>query len=223
MRLRHILPVGALALASLTCAGPKRYTRNEKVSFTLRLWVDDHKALSRPDALKGCEEWLPKGVQCVLAEDELFADVRVSVDDSACVPGDDGKRTLALAYKGGNVTFIMKCFEKADGTYDLHQFRAVMTHEIGHEIGIWNHVPEECDGKDEPKPIKHFGGKEVCGQAVMNRYYDKDVWFVTEIDSLAFDMRDLEYSVIYRSRADGSVPPVERPRPAGPDCVYYGR
>ena len=219
MRSRYaFFAFAALASASLSCAGVKRYTRHEPARYSLLLWVEDHPSLSKPDALKGCQEWAPKGVQCALAESKERADIRVTADMKACIPDEKGKRTLALAYKGGDVVFMMQCFRKSDDTYDVHEFRAVMTHEVGHEIGVWEHVPEDCDDKEQPAIVLP-DGKKVCGQAVMNPYYEEKIWFVTEIDSLAFDIRDLEYSVVTPLGSDAN--PRERPKPAGPDCTYH--
>lgn len=214
---RTFFAFAVMASISLSCAGVKRYARRDPARYSLHLWVDDHPSLSKPDALKGCQEWAPKGVTCALVESKHRADIRVTADMKACVPDEKGKRTLALAYKGGDVVFMMQCFKKGDG-YDQHQFRAVMTHEVGHEIGVWEHVPEDCDDK-EHKAIVLEDGKKVCGQAVMNPYYEEKIWFVTEIDSLAFDVRDLEYSVVTPLGSDEPPPP--RPKPSGPDCTYH--
>lgn len=217
-----LMALATASLSTLSCAGVARYTRTDKVQFVLHLWINDDPALSKEDALKGCEEWLPKGVRCALTDSMADADVRVKADMSVCVPDKEGKRILAWAYKGGDVTFMMQCFKQSDGTYDMHEFRAVMTHEIGHELGVWEHIPEDCDDKDA-KPITHLAtGKKICGKAVMNPYYHKEIWFVTDLDSMAFDMRDLEYSVIVPTTS--SAPTVQPRKTAdGPDCSYYAK
>jgi len=78
-----------------------------------------------------------------------------------------------------------KCFKTGSG-YDQKKFRAVMTHEIGHQVGIWRHVPLSCKGE----PLRHPSGALVCGSAVMNAVLDGDITYVTVIDGLAFDLRN---------------------------------
>jgi hypothetical protein len=162
--------------------------------------------LSADDADAGCEMWREKGIACVIVSDRKYADVTVEADRRPCVPHSDGLRTLAEAYRGGRIVFYTSCF--MDGTtFDSGEFRTVMGHEVGHEIGIWEHVPLECDAH----AARHPGGRAICGRAVMNPLYDKDVSYITPIDSLAFDVRDPAISVLVADKP----PPPDRP-----DCVY---
>jgi hypothetical protein len=205
-----------LAASLGACAFPVRYALRDTPAYSLSVWLDKESLLDPEDALKSCAEWLPKGVVCRLAEDEDSADVRVSAADDECLPDKDGMRTLALAFRGGRIVFNSRCFRQSDGSYDRHMFRAVMTHELGHEIGIWTHVPGDCD-KDTPK---HPNGQQVCGIAVMNKTYDGSVWFITVIDAMAFDMRD---------RANSSLSPLVAGDREGsstnepPYCVYRAK
>ena len=149
------------------------------------------------------------------------ADIRIYAEDDVCVVKDDNgtpddpkddrmATTLAWAYSGGDIKMMMRCLTQKDGVYDAHQFAAVVTHEVGHQLGIWEHVPylPKCeDAKTHPT------GAKVCGKAVMNPYYDEDVDYVTDVDALAFDMRDPKYSVLV-----SDVPPKDLP-----DCIFRAR
>lgn len=210
------------AWTATSCGGsqkPKGHVPDPSdVPYVIDVWVEDDPRMPKALVFKGCAPWKAKNVACVEAPSKAFADIRVYADDGECVlmddmdtpddPKDDKKRTtLAWAYSGGDIKMMMRCLTHEDGVYDAHQFTAVMTHEIGHQLGIWNHVPylPKCEGAKT-----HPSGKKVCGVAVMNPYYDKDVTVVTDVDALAFDVRDKRYSVLV-----DDVPHKDRP-----DCVY---
>lgn len=206
--------LSSFLLSSLlvSCASVPRYAdpiARASPRFMVHLWVQP--GLSSEDALAGCEVWRDKGVACALVRDPDEAEVRVYADAKPCVPHDDGLRTLAEAYQGGKVVFYTACF--MDGsTFDRHQFRAVMGHEVGHEIGVWEHVPLECDDRC----ARHPNGTRICGRALMNPLYDKDVYAITPTDALAFDVRDPMVSVL--------VEVADRPPPPDrPGCVYKAR
>ncbi len=194
----------------VSCASIPRYvnpTARSGPRYYVHVWVEP--GLSSDDADAGCEIWSEEGVACVIVHDREYADVAVEADRRPCVPHDDGLRTLAEAYQGGRIVFYTRCFMDG-GSFDRGQFRTVMGHEIGHEIGIWEHVPLECgDGA-----LRHPDGHRICGRAIMNPLYDKDVSFMTPVDSLAFDVRDPAISVLVADKA----PPPDRP-----DCVYRSR
>jgi len=206
----------ALAASLCACAFPVRYALRDTPAYSLSVWLDKAPLLDPEDALKGCAEWLPKGVVCRLAESEETADVRVNAADDECLPDKEGMRTLAIAFRGGRIIFNARCFRHSDGSYDRHMFRAVMTHELGHEIGIWLHIPGDC-AKDTPK---HLNGQPVCGIAVMNKTYDGSVWFVTVVDAMAFDLRDQANSSLSPLVA-GDRGPSTKNEP--PYCVYRAK
>jgi len=203
----------ALTLTLCACAGPVRYARQDPPAYSLALWVDARHALLDPaDALKGCSEWLPKGVICDLAADRDSADVVIGLHEASCTADKDGYRTLALAYRADSrIEFIADCFRHGGG-YDRHMFRAVMTHEIGHVIGIWRHVPKKCDHRAPEGSLE----RAVCGIAVMNPIYDSDVAFVTVIDSLAFDARSTDDSALVPLSREDDDPPAD----SVPTCTY---
>ena len=204
--------LSGLSVLILSCASIPRYVdpvARGDPRFLVRVWVEP--GLSADDARAGCEIWREKGVACRMVDEPEDADIRVSADPRPCVANEDGRRTLAEAWQGGRVVFYTACFA-SEGGFDRHQFRAVMGHEVGHEIGIWEHVPPECDDH----ALRHPGGARVCGRALMIPLYDKDVSFMTPVDGLAFDVRDPMISVLI-DVAD------KVPEPEGPSCVYRTR
>jgi len=202
-----------MASFSLSCgSGAKAYrpTGDEK-PIPLTIWIDGNAKLSEADTLKACDEWKPKGIRCFVVEDKDKSSIQVYAEnEKECPKNKDDTYTLATAWRGGRIVFNMKCFG-AIGKPDLHKFRAVMVHEIGHQLGIWDHVPHDCKSG---KPKKHPSGKSVCGVAVMNPMYDKDVFVITVVDGLAFDIRDEFIAVV----VDGPGA-----SPDEPVCTYRGR
>ncbi len=200
-----------IAIFATACApGVARYVNPDpKVEHTLKVWLENTPLLNADDAIAGCMVWREKGVVCVLDGDYDDADIEVHVDQSPCTLGPDNLFTLASAYPSGKIVFQGECFFGDDRKIDRNKFRAVMGHEVGHEIGI-SHVPLDCNGKDV---LVHPSGQKVCGVAIMNPQYDPVVDFITVPDSLAFDMRDqLESVIIHASNG-----PQEPDRPI---CVY---
>lgn len=202
------------AAAAAGCAGGAQpYVADGPPSEirTVTVWIHDHPALRHNTAVLGCDIWYPEGIRCDITADEGAADVRVYAHDSPCMPRADGTFTLATAFGDHTIVFETSCFGRdADGGIEAHAFRIVMGHEIGHQLGIWAHVPETCDEAH----VTHPTGGPVCGQALMNAFYDTNVSFETAMDHLAFEMRDRDSSVL----EDG------RPGISGsePVCVFTG-
>lgn len=221
MRARAVV----LALAAWTASScgsgqkPGRHTPGPAdKAFTVEVWIEDDPRLPKKLMLEGCGEWKAKRVSCVEVKETWMADIRVYADDGACVltddmgtpdPKDDKTRTtLAWAFSGGDIKMMMKCLtHDAANVYDAAQLRRVMGHETGHQVGIWDHVPYEPACEDAKT---HPTGKKVCGLALMNPYDNPKIHFVTEIDALAFDLRDPKHSVLVS----------DVPRKDTPDCVY---
>jgi len=211
------------AWAATSCGssqkGPKGHRPDKTdVHYEIAVWVQSDARMPKDVVFKGCAAWLSKNVTCVETASKAMADIRIYADDGKCVtkddngtpddPSDDKKRTtLAWAYWGGDIKMMMRCLHHKDGVYDTHQFAAVVTHEVGHQLGIWGHVPYPPKCEDAKT---HPSGRKVCGTAVMNPYYNKDVDYVTEIDALAFDVRDASHSVLLS----------DTPTKDSPDCVY---
>ncbi len=170
----------------------------------VKVWVQDHPLLRHNAAAEGCDLWYPEGIRCDLDADERDADVRVYAYDGPCTKNADGTYTLAMASPDRNVVVWTQCFRPTpDAKIDDDAFRTVMGHEIGHQLGVWLHVPETCA---EPH-LTHPSGGPVCGQALMNPIYDPNVSFITGQDHLAFEMRDRDLSVLAdKSAASGGAP-----------------
>lgn len=199
---------------SFACGGktPKRYKPEVKIDpIPLMIWVEPTSDLPEEDVLKACEEWGVMGIQCHLVPSQAHADIRVFSDtEDPCARNKKGRRTLARAWRGGKVVFYRKCFGNLQLTSNNLMFRSIGTHEVGHQLGIWDHVPESCDSK---KVKKHSDGKKICGKAVMNPLYSPEVHFVTPVDKRAFDIRDRFIGVVVDETSSDS---------GEPDCVYQG-
>lgn len=182
-------------------------------TYTVTVWVQDHPALRHNTAILGCDIWYPEGIRCDITADERNADVRVYAHDAPCMVRDDGTFTLATAFGDHSIVFETSCFGRdPDGGIETHAYRTVMGHEIGHQLGIWAHVPETCD---EPH-LTHPTGGPLCGQALMNPMYDANISFMTALDHLAFELRDRDASVLPGRRPAASAG-------AEPVCVFFGR
>ena len=214
---RSVLFVAAAGL-SLSCghSKPRPAPPLPAVTVTVKLWVAETDDLPTDDVLAGCEAWRIKGVHCVLVATKAEADIWVVADRTLCAKPGEQHYTLALAYRGGRIVMRTGCFIK-DGKVAHQKFRTVLTHEVGHQLGIWNHVPNSCKGKreDDSAILKHPSGKLVCGDALMDPYYDPDIPEPNAIDEMAFDLRDLDVSVVTDPASDPGTP--ER----RPDCVYH--
>ncbi len=178
---------------------------------TLRLWVDRDPRLDRALTVAACNRWNVMNVTCVDADSIGASDVRVSIDGRDCRQRDDkgeltGSFTLAEAYRDGRVRMMWNCLNKDGAGFEAHQYGAVFAHEIGHELGIWEHVAATCDANAP----KHRGdGKPICGPALLNAYYHKEISFVTAIDALAYDERETDLKAVPDKMED-----------ADPSCVY---
>lgn len=155
------------------------------------IWVDPESTLPQEEMLAGCDAWFESGVGCELVTEREASDVQIFADTSGCTPRSDGSVTLAYAACCGPIVFFSECFKHKDGSWDLDALVTVAAHEIGHQFGLWWHVNRTCIN-----PPEHPSGKLVCGKAIMNPYYDSNVDSPTEIDGLAFDVREASHSVV---------------------------
>lgn len=187
-----------LAAATAGCAGQidgEPYVPEDPPSEmqTVRVWVQDSPGLLHNASVLGCDIWYPEGIRCDITADQRHADVRIYAHDTPCMVRSDGTFTLATAFGDHTIVVESQCMgHQADGTLDPAMFRTVLGHEIGHQLGIWAHVPETCG---EPH-VTHPTGGPVCGQALMNPMYDANISFMTAMDHLAFEMRDRDASVL---------------------------
>ena len=170
-----------------------------KPLFVAKVWVQPDPQLPVSVILEGCRTWRTLGTDCVAVANEGEADIRILADRKPCKPAPpppkgDGLITLALAHADRHIDLLVNCFTADDGKPDTQKMRMVVAHEIGHELGIWDHVPLGCAEKDMKYVALPSGGK-LCGVAVMNPQYDKDVDRLTDMDGEAFQLRDRSHSV----------------------------
>ena len=209
----------ALCAMSAACGGRTRSAAIEVYAPStpqpelpvVTVWVDDDPDLPLERMRAGCDIWKAEGARCEFGGSVASSKVRIWPYHGACVLNDDGTYTLATAYPDGKIIFNIECFRRgADKKYDLDELAIVMGHELGHQFGVWDHVPAACDAADVKT---HPDGQRVCGPALMNPIRRKDIRFLTPIDHLAFDLRSRTYSVLT----------IDEPGADNPTCVYRVR
>lgn len=194
-RLITALTILSFAAMSAACAAvvyePPCW--EEDAELVVGLWIQEHPDLPANHVYISCDMWAGIGLACVPADRDV-ADIQVYADESPCVPKPNGNRTLALAYSEGAIEVNIQCLNRiSDDMINLNEFRIMMAHEIGHLIGIWDHVPDSCE--DEKVTI-HPLGISICGPAIMNSLTHPEIYEMTENDWLAYDLRDTSMSVI---------------------------
>ncbi len=194
---RSIVPVLLLAASAAGCAGVQHYEGPSPTHVvTVRVWVQKHQHLPAADILYGCELWKAKGIRCVQVADRQQSHIQVIPIDRPCMSSPDGSTTLAYASSGGEIAVMTDCFVNDKAVFATKQFRAVVGHEVGHELGIWHHVPEKCEK-----------GVTICGPALMNPHNVPNIDFITPIDSLAFDARQTQDAVVEYTEGSTVVAP----------------
>jgi len=167
--------------------------------------------------MEGCGYWAPKGVRCVQVSNKSLADVRVSFGHGPCMTESDerdaakrnghayaaplplkpecrgrplpkGRHIVGLEDGKGNITLSVTCMHRVWGaTLDPRKVAFLAAHEIGHALGIRDHVPAACDD-----PCIEYrrspNGTPLCGPAVMNDDGGEPDSFAPT-DSAAFDLR----------------------------------
>jgi len=168
---------------------------HEPESFrTVTLWVDPHPDVPPDLAREACEAWRPEGVRCEIASSRSDALVRVHAYEGPCMELDDGTYPLGHASVGGDVVLEIACLKKFGGAeISGRVLRPVIAHEVGHELGIWTHVPAACGGKDV---MEHPEYGPVCGDALMNPMIHYGLYGITILDHAAYELRDTDHSVL---------------------------
>ncbi len=185
-----------------------RMLREHHPFATVRVWIAPHPVLHRTDVVTGCRYWCTHGVSCRSVNDPDDADVRVDVDSDPCVQSNDGTFYLAGAHLDRHISVRVACFEtlRDSPVYstDRKNFRSVLAHEFGHQFGIWDHIPLNCN---DPHKV-HSSGAPICGDALMNPLWRATTPYPTKFDDLAFDERDRSISVL---KIGASVPDEDAP------------
>lgn len=180
--------------------------------LVLGVWIQDDPDLSVSLAIAGSDYWWEVGL-CGMSAPRESAHIRIYGNPQPCPPGsydESGMPTswiLAVAYGGqGTVVVNTTCLARPFGpgtSPDAEQFRVIIAHEVGHVLGVWEHVPRDC--ADPAGVPVHASGAPVCGPAVMNPYIDSSLAGLTGPDILQFDRRSVDTSVIPLASGDGSA------------------
>lgn len=169
---------------------------------TVTVWVEPHPDVPADLAREACEAWRPEGVLCELAASSEEALIRIRAFTGPCEKREDGMYPLGWATEGGDVTLMIECLRKFGGTpVGKRVLWPVISHEVGHELGVWTHVPTGCE---DPEVMTHPELGPVCGAALMNPSVHDGLYGITVIDHAAYDLRDVDHSVL-RLAADGCV------------------
>jgi Zn-dependent protease with chaperone function len=136
---------------------------------TVRLWLQKSEDLPRKATLEGCEFWKPEGVQCSIVEDADQASIRISLDPRPCK--SDIIFAIAHSRNDGTIALYSDCM-RVRGTMDPNVYRATIAHEIGHQLGIWCHIPASQGG------------------ALMNPLVHEELRGITTLDHEAYAIRD---------------------------------
>ncbi len=190
MSLRFAMTV-FFAWISSSCGHAKVNPDRARQPRVMYVWIDADPRLDRVLTIVACNRWNVVNVLCMETPLKKDADVRVTVDDRDCRRRDakgalSGTVTLAEAYRNGDVRMLSRCLDKTGVMFEVRQYAAVFAHEIGHVLGVWDHVAETC-ASDAPKHRR--SGKRICGPALMNAYYHAKIPHVTPIDMMAYDER----------------------------------
>ncbi len=187
-----------------------RYVPDGAACTVLGVWLQDDPDLSVSLAIDGCDMWEDVGICCMSAERD-DAHIRIYGNPQPCPPSPDDPESvvLATAYSGqGTVVVNTMCLGRPFGLVgepDPAQYRVMIAHEIGHVLGVWDHVPATCT---EPGIPLHPSGAPVCGPAVMNPMNTPSLRGLTGPDILQYDRRSSYDSVI-------PVPPASSVMPTG--------
>ena len=176
---RPFLFLVALAACGDDLPGYDLYEDEPETYETISVWVQPHADVPAETARQACEAWRPEGVRCALVDDPQEALLRIRAVDGPCEKRDDGQYVLGRAWVGGEVALMIGCLRKFGGTpvgEDL--LWPVVSHETGHQLGIWTHVPPED------------------GVALMNPKVHEGLYGITLLDHEAFLAREEDLSIL---------------------------
>lgn len=178
---------------------------------TVTLWVEPHPEVPAALAREACESWRPEGVLCATVDDPLGALVRIRAVEAPCEKREDGSYTLGVAWVGGDVALMIGCLRKFGGTpIDVDLLWPVISHEVGHQLGIWDHVPTSCE---EGEPSGHPEAGPACGVALMNPAVRRGLYGITLHDHHAYALRDEDRSVLQASAREACALAAADPPP----------
>jgi hypothetical protein len=177
-----------------SAAGPGAYT-------TIPIWVQDDPDFGISEAVQGMDLWQPKCLKGKMVATETEAVARIYGSHVACVRDDSsGGYVLAVSAPGGKIVVYLECIHDlfpldSDGHISRLMLKLVLGHELGHESGMWFHVPATCDETKVASDVeKNLVKAGICGKALMNAFIHQDITAITDFDSQAYDMRDASSS-----------------------------
>ncbi len=196
LRVLALLALALLPFVACSNVPPPRYVNPQHGKpTTVTVWLDPRTGLPPQDTLAGCNYWNETDVRCVLTHNVVESDVAIIADDHPCSPNEKGSYDIAFASPARVISVRIDCFYDTSRVagFDAEEYRSVIAHEVGHEIGIWDHVPHSCEKPEEKaKPP----ASRLCGDAIMNPSYDPRVSYLTPADAVAFARRDRHYTVV---------------------------
>lgn len=189
----------ALFLSALAACGDNLRSYDlyeaEPTEFrTATFWVQPHPELPGELVREACEAWRPEGVRCAQVGDPHEALVRIRASEAECVEDADGNYALGRAWVGGEIVLMIACLRKFGGEPIAEEILwPTIAHEVGHQLGIWHHVPTDCD---DPEVMTHPEAGPVCGAALMNPMINRGLYGITLHDHHAYALRDADLSVL---------------------------
>jgi hypothetical protein len=166
---------------------------------TVVFWFDDDPALDRVSLLEGCRLWAPTGVICATADTEAGAEIKVLAVHDGCPDSHDGFILGEAVRRTRVINLMVDCFARLARSLGPDGAKHVFAHETGHAIGIWYHVPVDCDQFDV---MTVPNGEKVCGKAMMNAYIDPSVDMILRADELAFSVPTEVGAIIGRDKME---------------------
>ncbi len=198
---RTLLFLSALAACGDDIPSYDLYEAEPSEFRTATFWIEPHPELPATLAREACEAWRPEGVLCAQVDDPLEALIRIRAGTDACEEDADGNYALGRAWVGGEIVLMIGCLRKFGGTPISEDILwPTIAHEVGHQLGIWHHVPTDCDGPDVPA---HPEAGPVCGTALMNPMINRGLYGITLHDHHAYALRDEDLAVLRLSPHEG--------------------
>lgn len=169
-----LLVFSAAACINSACAPAYRmYAGTPSGIRAVRIWLQQDAGLPSEATREACEFWKPEGVQCSIVQDVKQASIRISLDPRPCTSRSNGSFAVAHSTNDGTIGLYTDCMRMRGGSpMDPDTYRATIAHEIGHQLGIWCHIPADQGG------------------ALMNPLIHEELHGITVLDHEAYVMRD---------------------------------
>ncbi len=159
-----------IVLALLSgCIGEIQGPVSRPIQQDYSIWVENHPDLDVGTILSGANAWAPVGVRFTLAP-RTASNFQVVTDNTPCIEGAEKNPPAAHAFPDGKVAlYINSCNGRGeDGRIERSWLKNLISHEFGHQLGVWDHIPIECN--DPKVTYKFVNGRKICGRAIMNSF-----------------------------------------------------